>query len=207
MGQLEKGSVPKPRIETLSDLVFGLALSIGAFSLLSQLPANPRDVLNDIAWFGFSFLVLLSVWLRYTDIMSVLPLETRTTLFLNTLMLFLVSLEPYLFNLVSLFAHAISPGVVEYASVILTLDFSGLMIILAFFTHELALEEKGLIPTRLITRYKRTRNLLFVWAAFFLVAALPQFWSLTEEGIPIRFYVWIVPLIAAWITRAFEKPK
>jgi len=90
---------PRPRIESLSDLIFGLALSIGAISLVSRVPATPSRMLIDISQFGFSFLILVSVWLGFTNIMSVLPLEDGTTVILNLVLLFLVSIEPYLFYL------------------------------------------------------------------------------------------------------------
>jgi hypothetical protein len=89
---------PRPRIESLTDLVFGLALSIGAISLISNRPADAGELYRAIAGFGFSFLILIQIWFRFTEIMSVLPVETAGTRVLNTLLLFLVALEPYLFN-------------------------------------------------------------------------------------------------------------
>ncbi len=189
----------------MSDLVFGLALSIGALTFLSAPPSSSLDVVYDIAGFGFSFLVLISVWLRYTDVMSVLPIETGATLLLNVVLLFLVSLEPYLFNVVTLYAHGIGPEVADYASLILSADFAGMMVILAFFTHELALEERGLIPAELIIRYKRIRNFLFLWAALFALTILPPFWSLTIADTPLRFFMWLIPLIFSWAQRITQK--
>ncbi|MGH9920649.1 MAG: TMEM175 family protein, partial [Nitrososphaerales archaeon] len=87
-------------MESLADLIFGLALSVGAISLVSNPPPNVGAVYNDLATFGFSFLVLITMWLRYTRIMSVFPLETRRVTNLNILLLFCVSVEPFLFNLV-----------------------------------------------------------------------------------------------------------
>jgi len=92
---------PRPRIQSLSDLIFGLALSIGALNLISNKPADTQALFGNIATFGFSFLILIFVWFRYTEIMSVLPVETTRTRALNTVMLFLVAIEPYLFNQIS----------------------------------------------------------------------------------------------------------
>src|SRR6266702_7971682 len=75
---------PRPRIESLTDLVFGLALSIGAISLISNKPTNPGYLYQAIAAFGFSFLILIQIWFRFTEIMSVLPVETTRTRILNT---------------------------------------------------------------------------------------------------------------------------
>lgn len=199
-------SSPRPRIETLSDLVFGLALSIGALSLFSTRPSNTIEVLSDIIGFAFSFLILIFVWMRYTTIMSVLPIETGTTMFLNTVMLFLVSLEPYLFNLISLFGHITNSELVNNASILYALDMAGLMTVLAFFTHELTIEEKNLVPPESLSKYKGIRNSMFIWAGLFLITVLPQFWSWRVQDIPLRFYLWFVPLAAYWLIRTHESP-
>jgi uncharacterized membrane protein len=197
---------PKPDIETLSDLIFGLALSIGAITLLGTAPSSLAEIESDLVGFAFSFGILISVWMRYTDIMSVLPLETRATIFLNIVMLFLVSIEPYLFYLVSLFGHIADSEFVNFASVFYALDMSGLMAILAFFTQELTIEEKKLIPPKLMSKYKRLRNFLFLWAGLYLLTAIPQFWTWRIQNTPLRFYLWLVPLSAYWIGSAYESP-
>src|SRR5208283_2785084 len=79
--------------------VFGLAVAIGTLSLITRVPARPFAMLIDVAEFGFSFLILISVWLGYWSIMSVLPLEDNTIVILNVALLFLVGIEPYLFYL------------------------------------------------------------------------------------------------------------
>jgi uncharacterized membrane protein len=135
----------RPRIEGLSDLIFGLALSLSAYSLLSRPPTTLTGLASDFLAISFSFLILISVWVRYTAIMSVLPMENTATRILNVAMLFSVSLVPYLFNLVTLYGHATETVVVEYASVFFAADMAALVTILAFFIHELAVEEKQLI--------------------------------------------------------------
>jgi len=71
------GQGPRPRIAALTDLVFGLALSIGAISLISKQPANAPDLYLAIAGFGFSFLILIQIWFRFTEIMSIPPRDDR----------------------------------------------------------------------------------------------------------------------------------
>ena len=199
MGEITKR--PKPRIESLSDLIFGLALSIGAISLISRVPATPFRMLIDIAEFGFSFLILISVWLGYTNIMSVLPIENSTALILNLVLLFLVSIEPYLFYLNIIFdlsAHAV---LLDYASILYALDMTGLMFILALFTQELAKEERGLIPKDSLADYKRVRDGLFISAFLFAITILPIFWVFKLQDLPLRFYFWIIPLAISSIRR------
>jgi len=82
----------------LSDLIFGLALSIGALALIAQPVLTAGDLLRDLVDFAFGFIVLIVVWVRYTGCMTYLTIETHGVLRLNLLMLFLVALEPYLFN-------------------------------------------------------------------------------------------------------------
>ena len=161
-------------------------------------------MLIDIAEFGFSFLILISVWLGYTRIMSVLPLEDGTTVTLNLVLLFLVSIEPYLFYLNIIFDLSAHELLLNWASMLYAVDMTGLMLILALFTHELAREEKGLVPKDLLVRYKRVRNTLFISAALFAITVLPIFWTLKLENQPIRFYFWFIPLVLSSVMRVSE---
>ncbi len=192
----------KTAIESVSELVkivFGLALSIGAISLISRLPARPFGILIDIGEFGFSFLILISVWLGYTNIMSVLPIEDSTTVTLNLVLLFLVSIEPYLFYLNITFDLLAQELFLNYASVLYALDMTGLMVILALFTNQLAKEERGLVPAKSMAKFKRARDILFLSAALFAITILPLFWTFKLLNQPIRFYFWFIPLILSSI--------
>lgn len=136
--------------------------------------------------------------------MSVLPMENRTTRSLNVIMLFSVSLEPYLFNLVTLFGHASETEIVHYASILYPLDMAALMTVLAVFTHELAIEERQLIAVELLEPFKKVRNLLFISAGLFLLTLLPQFWLWRIQNVPLRFYLWLIPLVVFWVGRSLE---
>jgi uncharacterized membrane protein len=193
--------IPRPRIQGLSDLIFGLALSIGAIQLVGSLPQNNGILVDDIAAFGFSFLILISVWNRYTTTTSVMPVETPILVRLNMLLLFLVTLEPFLFNILtnqSLSASTLAPEVSSYYA----LDIAGMNAILAYFTHILTLEEKNLIPSDMRRRYRIMRNLLLLGAAIFLVSDLPIFWSIII-GIQLRVIIWILALPILWGWRLF----
>jgi uncharacterized membrane protein len=86
-------------MESLSDLISGLALSMGAIALIGNPPTTVLGLYDDIFTFAFSFTILISVWMRYTRVMSVLPFENRRTIFLDILLLFSVSIEAFLFNI------------------------------------------------------------------------------------------------------------
>jgi len=207
LSEHKTAAISRPRIENLSDLVFGLALSISALSLLSKPPTTPAEFQGDLLAFAFSFLILISVWASYTRVMSVLPIETGTTLLLNYLMLLLVAFEPYLLYLVNQFGDITQDQLVNDASVIYALDMGGLMAILAFFYHELSVEERRLIPQQRMWLYKRTRNVFFLSAGLFFLTILPQFWSWHVGNMPMRFYLWFVPLIIAYILRGLSSRR
>ena len=194
----------KPRIESLSDLIFGLALAISTIPIISRIPARPFGMLIDLLEFGFSFLILISVWLAYTNIMSILPIEDNIIVTLNLALLFLVSIEPYLFYLNITFDILAHELLLNYASILYALDMTGLMLILALFTHQLAREEKGLVPKEALTQYKRVRDVLFISGALFAITILPFFWTFKIQGLPIRFYLWFLPLVLSSIRRVSE---
>jgi hypothetical protein len=203
--KLARPRIARPRIESLSDIIFGLALAISTIPLISRLPAKPLGIFIDISEFGFGFLILISVWLSYTNIMSVLPMEDSTTVTLNLVLLFLVSIEPYLFYLNITFDLLTHEIFLNYASIMYALDMTGLMLILALFTHQLTTEERGLVPKDSLAKYTRVRNTLFVSAALFAITMLPVFWSIKLLDQPIRFYFWFIPLILSSVRRISER--
>jgi uncharacterized membrane protein len=200
-----KPRIERPRIESLSDIIFGLALAISTIPLISRIPAKPFGILIDISEFGFSFLILISVWLTYTNIMSVLPVEDSTTVTLNLVLLFLVSIEPYLFYLNITFDLLTHEAFLNYASMLYALDMTGLMLILALFTNQLAKEERGLLPKESLARYRRVKNTLFVSAALFAITILPLFWTVKLWNQSIRFYFWFIPLFLSLVRRISER--
>jgi uncharacterized membrane protein len=180
--------------------VFGLALSIGALTLIGKSPVAPADIRNAVFQFGFSFIILVSIWIRYTRIMSVLPLETVWTVLLNVALLFLVSLEPYLLSVLN---SAETLSIFDYGSVAYALDLAGLVAILGLFTHMLTREERKLVPARLLGQQRRIRNGFLFSAFLFLVSTLPPFLVWKLEGTPLRVLFWYVPLVILW---SFQLP-
>lgn len=49
------------RVESLSDLIFGLALSIGSLELLARTPQTPIDLATSVGLFAFSFLIAVAI--------------------------------------------------------------------------------------------------------------------------------------------------
>jgi len=142
------------------------------------------------------------VWMRYSRIISVLPVETRAEVMLNVALLFLVSIEPYLLSILT--GGESAPK--EYASVLYALDLAGLMAILAVFTHALT-SERSLIKPELKAQQKQARNLLVLTTVMFLVSLEPVFWAWTIAGSPVRYYLWGIPLVLGWISRTITAAK
>lgn len=71
---------------------------------------------TDLLAFGFSSLILINVWNRYTTTMSAMPVEGTLVVRLNMALLFLVTIEPFLFNLLVIrgLGSAIGPDTNEF---------------------------------------------------------------------------------------------
>ena len=200
-----RARISRSRIESLSDIIFGLALAISTVPLISRTPARPFGMIVDISEFGFGFLILISVWIGYTNTMSVLPVENNTVVTLNLLLLFLVSIEPYLFYLNITYDMVSHEIFLNLASILYALDMTGLMLLLGLFSHQLAREEKGLMPKDSVAVFKRIRNILFVSSGLFAVTILPIFWFTRLFGQPIRFYSWFIPLFLSFGIRVSNR--
>lgn len=200
---------PRPRIQTLSDLIFGLALSIGALALIGQQPTSAQQVYVALGQYGFSFIILVGVWRAYSNIMSVLPVETGRMTSLNVILLFLVSIEPYLYNLVLVFTDENWNGV----STVFSLDLGLMFLILAIFSHSLTNEERKLVPQNLLRKWRIVRDFQLLAALIFIASMAPIFYttiafSIPVEGssrnMPVRGVLWILNLLLGWIRRPVE---
>jgi hypothetical protein len=67
------------------------------------------------------------------------------------------------------------------------------MAILGLFTNMLTIEERRLVPTRLVGRQRMNRNAFFFSAFLYLVSTLPQFLAWRLDGTPLRVIFWYVP--------------
>ncbi len=199
--------ISKARIESLSDLIFGLALSIGALSLFatpaSGTNASPQVVVEtDVVAFLYTFILLMTVWVRYTTVATLLSMESRRALQLNIVMLFLVALEPYLFNKISGASGSLATDpYAQFVTMLFALDLGGLLAILSAFDH-LALRPGATKATDLQARLLRSQRLgQALGAAFFLASALPFTASVEVGGVNARILLWIVPLILMGLWR------
>ena len=161
-------------------------------------------MINDLATFGFSFLILITMWLRYTQIMSVFPLDNARVIRLNILLLFCVSVEPFLFNLVRKAPEGVAnlAGYDNTTSTLYALDLGAMFLIMGGFTLTLASEERNLIPKELTHQYRISGAGWFICGVLYLLSALPIFFTLALGlSLPLRYYIWAAPLVLIWALR------
>jgi uncharacterized membrane protein len=185
----------KIRIESLSDLVFGLALSIGSLELLARTPQTSTDLATSVALFAFSFFIVVSIWFGYARIMTVIAQETGIAVFLNLTLLFCVALEPYLFFVLQ--SKPSDPSdltFLNWASFGYALDVGAMFLILGALIRPILrkkstdVKESDLHP--LLFRRFRAAMFLYVFVGgAYLISALPVFWVDTAIG-PLRFLFW-----------------
>jgi hypothetical protein len=147
------------------------------------------------------------MWLRYTRVMSVFPLESRRMINLNVMLLFCVSIEPFLFNLIRNEPRVVDPRAFTDATTTLyALDLGAMFGILGAFTLTLADAERNLIPKGMQRRYKVEGISWFLCGLIFALSALPFFFELRmPNGDAVRYYVWLVPLLLIWSARAVQR--
>lgn len=180
-------------------MVFGLALSFGALVLINQPPTDAGRLYLGLLVFGFSFMILVTVWYNYSTIMAVLPVETRGLIVANIVLLFVVALEPYLLYVLVFYGPT---SVTEPTSVLYGLDLAAMNAILGGFLHILSREEKPLVSAPYLRKMRVTRNFTVATASVFLLSSLPVFWSWAWwPGVPSRIVLWILTIPAGWIVR------
>lgn len=180
---------------------------MGAISIVSNPPTDVPSIYNDLVTYGFSFLLLITLWLRYTRIMSVFPIESRRVLNLNIALLFCVSIEPFLFNIIRNTPAGVinRSGYFDATTTLYALDLGAMFVILGGFSLTLADQERKLIPAELTRLYRFEGVSSAALGLIFLVSALPIFFTTQLGGQPIRQYIWILPLVLLWASRALRK--
>jgi uncharacterized membrane protein len=185
----------KIRIESLSDLVFGLALSIGSLGFLSNQAPTPFALLKNIAFFGFSFLILVATWLGYSRTMAAVREETSEIIYLNLGLLFLVAIEPYLFFVLVLDSKTYMMG--DASSTVYALVVGLMFLIQAALSNEVLKQDAKAIQLgqkhlheKIVLRFKGIRTAEIVIGAAYVVSALPIFWQLPTPIGQARFVFW-----------------
>jgi uncharacterized membrane protein len=201
-------SISRARIEDLSDLIFGLALSIGAIELVVSTSAGTltnTEIDYAVAGFGFNFLILISVWTHYTSITSVVPIQTEIMRRLNMALLFMVAIEPYFLNI--LVSPITAPSISQNVSAYYALDIGCMNLILGYFVYQMTVEKNKLIPKELFQKYRVSTGVTIAQGILFLISAVPVFWTVRLGGVELRFILWILSFPLAWPSRLSEHIK
>ena len=197
----ESTPVPRPSLQTLSDLIFGLALSIGAIGLVARPQTDITNIMVSLSVFAFGFYLLVSVWYRYAAIMKVLPFETTTLVTLNMLLLFLVAIEPYLLNLIISGSQNANLAVLGPISQLYALDFGSIYVVLAYFLHQLSKEEKKLGRAKSVALNRKKMAFFLVVAGVFYLSIAPFFGGIVITYFTLRQLMWIAFLPIGLIFR------
>jgi uncharacterized membrane protein len=176
--------VEKKRIEDLSNLVFGLALTLGAISLIKPETDDLVSLFNTIIQFGLSFAVIIWIWWLYNSLINERDLARKGMAQLNMLLLFLVVIEPFLLSV----SEPYSSGKIAYS-----LDLGLTLLIFALF-YNAAISDDISPPKdahRQLMRFNR--NLTVACAAIFFVSLVPQL-LLGADGVGIQSLMWLSAL-------------
>jgi len=212
LGQSGMSEAPgmKLRIESLSDLVFGLALSIGSLTLIGRIPPTPQALVYNILEFGFSFLILVGLWSGYTSLVSFLPVETTLAFNLNLALLFCVSIEPFLFYILEA-----ERTYIGFASATYAVDIGSMYLILSSLVYivlQKGRSRKGdKEDTPGFLGMKIRMYVLFVVGSIFLISAAPIFWVPVIIGLYLRFDLWYASwtifISGRFIVRRFRRER
>lgn len=178
----------KYRIEGLSDLVFGLALSIGSLAMINQNVNDQGDIISGMIWFTFGFLIIVKVWVSYSDIMSESKVETEFDFRLNLLLLLLVSIEPYLLYVMG----KEDQQIMGFSTILYAVDIGLIMLVLGLYYNR---RIKTSVPDGPEVHDICQRNVHFIIAALFLVSAIPIFWDFELLDMKFRYVFWFAAII------------
>lgn len=197
----------KTRLETLSDLVFGLALSIGSIALIQHIPQQPSDLINDVSLFGFSFLLIVAVWLGYTRILSVLSFESSGALILNLALLFFVVLEPFLYYVL----ETAPASFLDFWSIAFALDMGLMMGLLSAMMYLAIRQERHVKVRKLHLTSVRRFNISMVSqvavSVLFLASVSNIFWISVPIVAYARFLMWYIALGIVLVSRVVGRPQ
>jgi uncharacterized membrane protein len=180
----------RPRIESLSDLVFGLALSLGAFALVASPPSGAETLYSDLSVFGFSFLILIVVWLTYTRLIAGVALEDPRALALNIVLLFTVAIEPFLFDVLE--RPDLSSDFFSAVSQAYAIDVGVMMAVLGLFAWFLETDGKARPVPSARPSFRREAAYKWVVAGLFFASAAPIFAQTRVDGESVRVLTWYI---------------
>lgn len=149
----------------------------------------------------------MGIWLAYTRIVSVLPVETPGMQVLNLALLFCVVLEPFLYYVF----EVAPPEFLGFSSAAFALDTGSMMAILSGMAFAMVrLEVQGKIHRLgpdLLRGFKIAVPAWAFAAGVFIASASEVFWvSLPSIGY-LRYATWYIALVAFFASRIANRLK
>jgi uncharacterized membrane protein len=182
----------KKSIEDLSNLVFGLALTLGAVALVRPEGNNLCQLLTILFNFALSFFIIIWIWWLYNRLIKRMEMDSKLEVILNYVLLFLVVIEPFLYTLIN-----ISSGATIYA-----IDIGTALLILGVFTHLIILKSQKVEED--MNRLKVSRSLTFASALVFYASIIPGLIpELQQYG--VQGLIWLAVILMAVLSRL--RPK
>jgi len=179
--------------DSFSDIIFGLALSIGSLILIENQVQVWQSFVWNIALFGFSFAVIAMAWLSFSATMRYLSTEVSTVVFLNLALFFCVILEPYLFYMLMNSSGQLSMVISE----VFAFDVGFMFFVLGILAEMVVKEAKLNHPSYHSDDLKTLERMVYpryVGGALFLISVAPFFWVSTPLG-HLRSIIWALALV------------
>lgn len=190
--RIKRGNKVRLKPDSFSDIIFGLALSIGSLILIQNQVLAWQNFVWNILLFGFSFAVIAMVWLSFSETMRYLSTEIPSVVFLNLLLFFCVVLEPYLF-----YTLMNSDGKLSIvASDVFALDVGFMFFVLGTLALIVAKHAKHYHPNFHSNDLTILQGMIYpryILAALFLLSVDPFLWVSTPLG-HVRVLLWISSL-------------
>jgi len=151
--------------------------------------------------------IIVGIWLGYTRVLSVLSVETSTTLLLNLALLFCVAIEPFLFYVVF---QTSDLAFLDVSSSAFALDTGTMMTLLSTMMYLVVRQETRGTAHRLhpavLKNFKVSMIGQAIGAAIFLASVSDLFWiQVGGGGFYLRFLLWYVAMVPFFTSRALVR--
>ncbi|HMK95048.1 MAG TPA: hypothetical protein VK536_06555 [Candidatus Limnocylindrales bacterium] len=178
----------KLKPDSFSDIIFGLALSIGSLILIENRVQVWQSFVWNLILFGFSFAIISLVWLSFSGTMRFLSTEVPAVIFLNLVLFFCVILEPYLFYMQMSSSGQLSSVI----SQVFAFDVGFMFFVLGIMAEMVVKEARLNHPNYHSDNLKTLQNMIYpryIAGALYLISVIPFFWIQTPLG-HLRSIVW-----------------
>jgi uncharacterized membrane protein len=178
--------------DSFSDIIFGLALSIGSLILVQHQVLAWQSFVGNILLFGFSFAVIAMVWLAFSETMRYLSTEVPSVVLLNLMLFFCVVLEPYLFYTLENSAGQL----LIVTSDVFALDLGFMFFVLGTLALIVTKEARRYHPNYHSDDLTVLQQMIYpryILASLFLLSVDPFLWVSTPFAAPfdhLRFVLW-----------------